>query len=166
MTGNTDGVICEWLLTFDFLFLNLNMQKKTVRFEPIEHTADAGLKIYGQNLVLLFENAAVGLFDIITNLDVVSPVVRRTVNVEADDREALLVNWLSELNYLSQIHKELYATFFIKEIEENRLTAEISGEPVNLQKHEIYTEVKAVTYHQLYIKKTKTGWEARIIFDL
>lgn len=142
------------------------MQKRPVRFEPIEHTADAGLKVFGQNLAMLFENAALGLFDIITNLGDVSPVLRRTVNVEADDREALLVNWLSELNYLSQIHKELYATFIIKEIDENRLTAEISGEPVDLQKHEIYTEVKAVTYHQLCIKKTKTGWESRIIFDL
>ena len=60
----------------------------------------------------------------------------------------------------------LYKTFKITEIDETKLLASVLGEKLNPDRHEIYTEVKAVTYHQLYIKETNSGWEAQVIFDL
>ncbi|MFQ5637307.1 MAG: archease [bacterium] len=142
------------------------MNKTKPKFEYIDHTADVGIKIYGETLPELFANAAYGLFDIIANLETVRADKQRFVEVEADDREALLVNWLSELNYLFFTQREIYMEFGIKHISETNLSAIVKGEALDVGRHEIYTEVKAVTYHHLYIRGEKQGWEAQVIFDL
>jgi len=47
-------------------------------------------------------------------------------------------------------------------IEEDRLLAEIQGVPLaGLDK-----EIKAVTYHNLNLRQTQRGIEARIVFDV
>ncbi|RMD90240.1 MAG: archease [Calditrichaeota bacterium] len=136
------------------------------RFEPIDHTADAGIKVYGKDLKELFSNAALGLFDMIANLEKVNPDMERKVAVEASDREALLVNWLNELNFLFFTKREIYKVFEIENLTDTALNATVRGEKIDYDRHEIYTEVKAITYHYLYIKKTARGWEAQIIFDI
>jgi len=136
------------------------------KYHHIDHTADLGIKAFGDTLAELFENAAFGLFDSITNLEKVRPNSECSVEVQASDREALLVNWLSELNYLFLTRKELFKSFQVKEIDDEHLTATVEGEQLNLDRHEIYTEIKAVTYHKLYVKESDQGWEAQVIFDL
>jgi len=136
------------------------------KYQYIDHTADLGIKVFGDTLAELFENAAFGLFDNITNLEKVSPNSEFSIEVQATDREALLVNWLSELNYLFLTRKELFNCFQVNQINDEHLTATVRGEKLNLDRHEIYTEVKAVTYHKLYVKETGQGWEAQVIFDL
>ncbi len=142
------------------------VNQKLPKYRIIDHTADTGIKVYGSNLAELFANAALGLFEIIANLDKVNPVIERTVRVEATDREALLVNWLSELNYLFLTKREIYKEFQIDEVIDTKLSARVSGERLDYDRHEIYTEVKAVTYHKIYIKETARHWEAQVIFDL
>ncbi len=142
------------------------MKNPLRKYQHIDHTADLGIKVFGLTLAELFENAAFGLFDNIANLEKVNPNSEFRVEVQATDREALLVNWLSELNYLFLTRKELFASFHIREIDDESLTATIKGEKLDLDRHEIYTEVKAVTYHKLYVKESDRGWEAQVIFDL
>lgn len=151
------------LIVFYFILYYIKFMKK---FEHIDHTADAGIKVYGNSLKEVFENAALGLFDIIANLEKVRDKTERSLEVEGVDRENLLVNWLSELNYLFFTEKEIYRDFQIKTLNDSTLTAKVKGEKLDTERHEIYTEVKAVTYHGLYIKETDEGWEAQIIFDL
>ena len=142
------------------------MKSPLQKYQYIDHTADLGIKVFGDTLAELFENAAFGLFDNITNLEKVSPNSEFSVEVQATDREALLVNWLSELNYLFLTRKELFESFHITEMNNEHLTATVEGEKLDIGRHEIYTEVKAVTYHKLYVKKSDQGWEAQVIFDL
>ena len=136
------------------------------KYHHIDHTADLGIKVFGDTLAELFENAAFGLFDNIANLENVNPDSEFSVEVQATDREALLVNWLSELNYLFLTRKELFKCFQVNKINDDYLTATVHGEQLDIDRHEIYTEVKAVTYHKLYVKETVQGWEAQVIFDL
>jgi SHS2 domain-containing protein len=136
------------------------------KYQLIDHTADAGIKAYGSNLAELFSNAALGLFEIIANLDKVHLRTERVVHVKAPDREALLVNWLSELNYFFLTKREIYKEFQIDEITDTKLLARVKGEDLDFDRHEIYTEVKAVTYHKLSIKEIAQHWEAQVIFDL
>ena len=142
------------------------MKNPLQKYQHIDHTADLGIKVFGLTLAELFENAAFGLFDNIADLEKVNPKSEFNVEVQATDREALLVNWLSELNYLFLTRKELFESFHITEMNNEHLTATVRGEKLNLDRHEIYTEVKAVTYHKLYVKETGQGWEAQVIFDL
>jgi SHS2 domain-containing protein len=42
----------------------------------------------------------------------------------------------------------------------------VKGERFDPSKHRINTEIKAVTYHQVTVKKTPDMWVGRVIFDV
>lgn len=138
----------------------------TSSFEPIEHTADVGYRLYAPTLAELFAVAGRALFDAITELDSIQPQFERKIEAEAGDVEALLVAWLSELNYRCITELEVYGEFAIEEISPNAVRATVRGEKIDPARHLIQTEIKAVTYHELYVRETENGWEAQAIFDV
>ncbi len=136
------------------------------RYEQIDHTADVGLLVRGETLSLLFENAALGLFDVISGLDSIEPREERLVTVEAPGREELLVRWLSELNFIFSTEGMLFCAFHVASITDERLEARISGEPYDPERHSLEVEVKAVTFHRLRVDNLPSGWEAVVVFDI
>jgi SHS2 domain-containing protein len=134
--------------------------------EALDHTADAGLVVTAPTVEEVFARAAWGMFSLITDPDRVrvGPPVR--VEVQSTDRAALLVRWLSELNYRHLTRHELYAWFRIIELSEERVVAEVGGESIDPLRHVVYTEIKAVTFHGLEIGPVAGGWRAKVIFDL
>ena len=139
------------------------MRKK---YETLDHTADIGLKIYGKNLRQLFENAAAGLFSLLSDIDSVAPRKEYKVKIKAPDKEELLVSWLRELLYKAVGKNILLRRFKINKIDETSLEAVCLGEPFDMKKHTLRSEVKAVTYYQLKIRKTAAGFKAQVIFDV
>ncbi len=135
-------------------------------YRLLEHTADMGIEATGEDLATLFEQAALGLREVITGCTDIDAQVEIAVEVSADDLELLLINWLSEVLYLFEIRNLLPADIVIDEIGETRLRARVRGEPVDPRRHPIDREVKAVTYHQLLVKQTEKGWRARVYLDL
>ena len=73
--------------------------------------------------------------------------------------------WVDEKR-LIPLKEELYAKFEVETINLFQINAKIYGESVNLDRHHIHTEIKAVTYHMLDIYQDTNGWEARVIFDI
>jgi SHS2 domain-containing protein len=136
------------------------------RFEVLDHTADIGLLVYGEDLETLFENAGEGFFHLITDLRKVRRKVERQVEIRQKDLERLMVDWLSELLYLHDVENLLFKGFKVESIGEGQLKARVKGEPFQEGIHIIKTEVKAVTYHQIQVRKEDGGWRAQIIFDL
>lgn len=140
------------------------------RFTIIDHTADIGILCTAETVDQLFESAAEGLFSIVTDVELVSPSERRTIEVQAASYDDLLIQWLQELIYEFSTRHYLYSDFSAKISQTKsgdlRIVATCAGEPVNFEKHRIHTEIKTATYHQLYVRKLKTGWEGRVIFDL
>lgn len=136
------------------------------RFEPIDHTADVGYRLFAPTLAELFAVAGRALFDAITGLDTIRPRLSRPVAAHAADREALLVAWLSELNYLCLTEFLLFARFEIQSLSATQIAAVAHGEKIEAQRHEIKTEIKAITFHGLYVRATEQGWEAQVIFDV
>lgn len=134
--------------------------------EQIDHTADVGIVVRAENLEDLFARAGWGMFSVITDMGDVRLPKEVGVRIEAEDKEELLLRWLSELNFLHITRHELYARFEIKSLSERELRASAFGEGVDLERHTIYTEIKAVTFHGLSIKQMEAGWEARVIFDM
>jgi len=137
-----------------------------IKYEQIDHTGDIGLKIYGESLEELFENAATGMFSIIADLRKVRPEIKRDVQVEGGDLQQLLVNWLSELNFLFCTEGNLFCQFKVTELAENHMQAIAQGEVYDPTRHNLFTEIKAVTYHQLKIEREGQTWKAQVIFDL
>jgi len=135
-------------------------------YELIEHTADIAIKAYGKNLAEAFEQAAKGMFDIITDKSEIETVGQYDITLDAPDMEQLLVDWLSELLFLHGANNMVFG-FFKVDLDEkkNRLSAHVFGEPFNISKHKIGVEVKAVTYHMLEIRN-KRPYHVQVLFDI
>jgi SHS2 domain-containing protein len=134
--------------------------------ETIDHTADTGVVVRAAGVEELFERAALGMFHLIADLSGVRPARTVQVTVAAPDREALLVRWLSELNFLHQTENILFVEFNVKEYTDTALKAAARGEPVAAGRHHVHTEIKAVTFHDLHVEQKGEAWEARVLFDV
>lgn len=132
----------------------------------VDHTADAGITVWGENLGEVFARAAWGLFSLIADVSDVRNSIQNRVALEAPDLPALLVGWLSELNFRHVIRHELYSFFDIQRIGERSLEAVVGGEKIDPGRHVLHTEIKAVTFHGLELKPEHQGWRATVIFDL
>ncbi|KAA3619868.1 MAG: archease [Calditrichaeota bacterium] len=142
------------------------MDSKFPWLKEIDHTGDCGFTLEAGSIKHLFERAALGMMRIITDPSTVSPLAKVSFSIEERDSEALLRKWLSQLNFYHITNDFLFSRFEVKFKNPNEIAASAWGEKINADVHEIYTEIKAVTYHELNIIKTSTGWSARIIFDL
>ncbi len=131
------------------------------RFELMEHTADALLRAYGQTTEERFANAALGMFDIITDLSAVKCVGESRIVVRNSDIDGLLVDFLTELLYLYEVEGVLVCDVKV-EIRGDTLEAVVKGEAIDPDRHRIKTEVKAVTYHMLEINDDFV----QVLFDL
>ncbi len=140
--------------------------RKRKPFEVLDHTADIGLMIYGKDLKVLFENAGRAFFHLITDLRKVRIRTDREINLRGESLERLMVDWLTELLYLHDVDHFLFKEFEIVAVGEDGLKAVAKGEPFQEGIHIIKTQVKAVTYHQIEVRKEEGGWRARIILDL
>jgi SHS2 domain-containing protein len=135
-------------------------------YEVLDHTADIGLVVYGEDLKSLFENAGEAFFHLITDLKKVRRRIERRIHIDGESLERLMVDWLSELLYLHDVENLLFKGFKIESVGEDGLRGIVKGERFQEGVHVIKTEVKAVTYHQIQVKKEDGGWKARVIFDL
>ena len=132
----------------------------------IDHTGDAGILVRAENLRQLFERAAWGMFSIFTNVAEIRLVEEVRIQVEANDLPALMLAWLSELNYRHVTEHRLFGQFEVSMISDQMVFAKISGEMIDPDRHTVFTEIKAVTFHGLRLEKSDNGWESQIIFDL
>ena len=134
-------------------------------YREIEHTAECGFIAEGATLAGIFKDAATALFEVVTDTSKVEPAIERYVELEAGDLAELMHVWLEELHYMSETEHEFYSSFDV-EVTETGLFATVRGEKIDPQKHEMRSEIKAVTYGDYYFKKTKDGWETRVVVDV
>ena len=135
-------------------------------FEIIDHTADLGIVVAGKNLKALFQNASSAMMRIMVKREPEETGAPLHISVEGADLPDLMVRWLGEILYIFQGENRLATQTKIFEITRNHLDAQIKTIPFSLAKHEILTEIKAVTYHQIEVIRKGELWKARIIFDL
>ncbi len=139
-------------------------------FREIDHTGDIGIEVAAATLPQLFERAAAGMFRVLTDPDTIQSSAPETITVDGRDHEALMVRWLSELNYRHTVDHVLYGAFAVEAIDETEagrsLTATVRGEPLDPDRHPVYTEIKAITFHGLDVHRTDDGWAVQVIFDM
>lgn len=136
------------------------------KFEFIDHTADIGFVVFGEDLKRLFENAGEAFFTVITDLEKVRRTTERKIEIKGESLERLMVDWLNELLYLHEVENLLFSQFEVETVNEKGLKARAKGEPFEEGRHPIKTEVKAVTFHQIQVKQEDGLWRARVILDL
>jgi SHS2 domain-containing protein len=135
-------------------------------YKIINHTADFGIHVFGSNPKDLFTNAALALFDVITDPTFLTDLKIHQIGISADDWPDLMVNWLRELLYLWTVKEMLVKHVDILSISEFKLTARVFFEHYDQNRHVINREIKAVTYHQIQVQVEPSGWESKVIFDV
>jgi len=138
--------------------------KKT--YHLIDHTADFGIQVFGSDSKELFTNAALALFDVITEMDVLKGRHSFSITASGEDWSDLMINWLREILYLWNGREMLVKSVQILFLSENKISAKIYFDAYKPDRHIIKTEIKAVTYHQIQVKSSPSGWKAQIIFDI
>jgi SHS2 domain-containing protein len=146
------------------------LEKFAGKFEFLEHTADVYIRAHGKTMEEAYENAALAMFETMTDTDKVAPAEEDSLEVEAEDQYALLYNWLEALLVNSETKGMLYSKFQInswKETAENfKIKAKIWGEKFDPQKHPQKVAVKAVTYHRMVIIREMDKVILELILDI
>jgi SHS2 domain-containing protein len=130
--------------------------------EEVEHTADRAFRVRGRSLAELLANAAQTMVALDGEPPMSECFIRRVIEIDGGDRETLLVNWLNEILYLEQTHHEFYDHFLLSDVTDNHLRAQLYGRQLN---HSV-TSLKAVTFHDLEVKKSSEGLEATVVVDV
>jgi SHS2 domain-containing protein len=140
------------------------------KFEILEHTADVYIAAYGDSLAEAFGNAALAMFETMTDTAKIAPVQKDVVEVEAEDEYALLYSWLEALLVKFEVNGLLYSQFNVESIKDCKdgfkLKATVCGEPFNAKKHPQKVGVKAITYHQMEFIKTPEKVTLMFLLDI
>jgi SHS2 domain-containing protein len=132
-------------------------------FELLEHTADVGIRATGASLEEVFEQATVGLAELLGAWRP-GPGEPAPLAVEAADLGGLLVDWLNEALWLREVRGAAVAGVRVERVADNRAAGELElvtpGEPPD------GTAVKAATLHQLRVERHAGGWLAEVYLDV
>ena len=130
-------------------------------FLEIPHSADLALQVWAASLSGLFIQAARGMVSLLRIDNSEGSEVYRKIELQEIDLENLLVSFLNELLNDLQQNKKVYDQFRL-EISHSELTGNLTGKTIC----GVGREIKAVTYHDLRIVKTKIGYQTTIVFDI
>ncbi len=144
---------------------------KEAGFEFKDHTADVQVRSWGKTLEEAFSQTALSLMTTITpDLKKISPLIIKNIEINSEDIYALCFDFLSEFLYIFDVDElifnEITVDFIKKKIDGYKLKATAIGEKFDRNKHEIGTEVKAITYSFMNIEEKKDKIEIDITFDI
>ena len=136
-----------------------------MKFEYIPHTADVKFKAKGKNLGEVFANSALAMFNILGDTTKVKVTKTKKIKIKARNLERLVYDFLEELLFLLDTED-----FFLKEVKKIKINKDLELEAVvvgdNYKNYELKSDIKAITYSDMSIKKTKKGYEAIVVIDI
>ena len=103
------------------------------KFESVDiTTADVAFKAYGRNLNELFSNAALAMFEVITDTKQIKPKISKKIKISGNDLQSLMFNWLNELLVYVDGENLVFSKFSVKVDDKKlKLNAECKGEKIN-----------------------------------
>lgn len=140
-------------------------------YEILPHTADVRVHAAASTLGGLFRDAMRGMFAVMrpraaarkdAKQNAEEREIRRTIRARSSDREALLVDFLSEALRIGDEYREAYDDAAFALLTDTALDATVSG----FRRESVGIQVKAVTYHGLKIEERNGAFEAVIVFDI
>ncbi len=134
-----------------------------MKYKILDHISDLKIKVLGKNLPELFENAVLAIRECLRpEIEIPEKNTKSKIKIKSADLSSLLVDFLSEVLYQTQVNKEIYYKVKFDKFSDTELEAELFGKKVR----RFGLEIKGVTYHNLEIKKIKNHWQAIIVFDI
>jgi len=139
-----------------------------MKYEYLKHTADLKVKAYGKTLEEAFANTAIGGFDFLTDTSKISKKTEKKISIKANRLESLLYDFLEELLFVLDTDGFMVSDF--KDMKIKKLEDEYSLECValgdNYKNYSVKGDIKAITYSEMLIKKSKEGYVVEVVFDI
>jgi SHS2 domain-containing protein len=134
-------------------------------WEHFEHKADMGVRGFGDSPAQSFEQAAMAMTAIITDISLVQPQHSIDIRCDETDPALLLVDWLNAVIYHMATDRMLFSRFRVT-MDEQGLSARIEGEKIDIAKHRPAVEIKGATYTELAVQRHQHQWIAQCIVDV
>lgn len=123
----------------------------------LEHSTDALVEVRAPTITAALADAAYSAIDIMLDRDKVSRIEKRAVSVTSSTSHEMLYLWLEEIIY--QVVTEGFA---IRSMEVSytpnngmhTIRASLAGESLDPIAHRFGVEIKAPTYHRMYISES------------
>lgn len=137
----------------------------TAHWEHFEHEADIGVRGIDNTLAGAFEQTALAMSAIITDLSLIQPRDEVSITCEEADQELLLADWLNALIFKISTQGMLFSRFHVT-IKNGHLEATAWGEPINVKRHQPTVEIKGATYTELAVQQSQDKWIAQCVVDV
>ncbi len=131
------------------------------KFKILPHTADTKIRVFGNTKQELFLNAVKGMTAILKFSGKGKSVCRK-IEVNSLDLNALLIDFLNEVLYLTETNREVYNDIKFKNFSDSQLQGELEGNKIE----SFGEDIKAATYHDVEIKKKNNIYQVDILFDV
>ncbi len=148
--------------------VSLSLAGPRTGVRAIEHTADLGFEVDAASLEECFARIAVALFQSFMPTRPPSGAQPVTVKVEASGAglEELLVAWLEELLYLSEVRQLVFQTVEVTAVEQARIMGRVTGWHAAEGTRYTGPAVKGITRHGLSLEHVGSVWRARVVVDV
>ena len=135
------------------------------KFKFLEHTADVQFQAFGKTVEEMFGNAGLAMFNSMYDGKVKAKKMAK-IKASGKDFESLLYNFLEELLVLFDGNHFFLSNIKSLKIDEEdfKLEAEIMGD--SAKNYEIHIDVKAITYHGMFVKQQGKTWICQVVLDV
>jgi len=137
----------------------------TARWEHFPHEADMGVRGFGSTKAEAFEQAALAMTAVVTDVETVEAREAVAIECEAPDHELLFAEWLNSLIYEMSTRRMLFGRFSVQ-LDGTRLSARAWGERVDPARHHPAVEIKGATYTALHVAHERDEWVAQTVVDV
>ncbi|MDP6671156.1 MAG: archease [archaeon] len=137
------------------------------KYRFLEHTADALFEAFGRSFEELLINSAKAMCFVMYEPEKVEPKEKILVKVRGENNEVLLHNFLSAVLFEIQSREMIFKKFKILSCSRQYAEIELQGEKIDREKHELKSDIKAVTWHEFFVKaEEEDKWIARVLIDV
>lgn len=133
------------------------------KFVFLEHTADIKFQAFGKTQEQCFENSASAILDILVKKPIKNVQIKK-IFISGEDKESLLYNFLEEILFLIDSENFLIAEIKNLQIKNNSLSADLMGD--SSKNYTFETNIKAITYNDMFVKKEEDLWTAQVVVDV
>ena len=130
-------------------------------YKEVEHTTDIALQIWAEDFPSLLKQAAKGFYSLVGIQFLEEKSLHQLFVIPNGNYESVLVDFLTELLYFVE-EKSLYLSNFTFEDDQDQISVRSTAWKIKSRDREI----KAVTYHNLYMRKTEKGFSTTVTFDV
>jgi SHS2 domain-containing protein len=133
-------------------------------YKFLKHTADVKFRAYGSTLDKCFENSALAMFNLMYK-DKVKSEKKLNLTVKGKDIENLLYNFLEILLIMLDSKNFLVSKLNVKiNLKKMSLKAVVYGD--KSFNYQLDLGIKAVTYNEMFVKKSENKWTCQVVLDV